>query len=296
MKQWPMLTVALVIAMLSVNAQAFGGMGGKMGSKMEGAKGKPAPEAQENAAEEKSEPNPEVVGAFMPTKANRVDMRKRGFFETGLKPVYPDGVKCPVITSFFSDPKRTDGSIRSPRYYQGLHSGVDIPMPEGTPVVAMADGTVVSKTEGENIGGIGIVVKHSPEDTGLPYYTFTEYKHFVKLPDFPIGHRVHMGEEIGQAGISGTTGGHFGEEGLSHLHWSAWFNESGEYKDGRMFVPTDGRWADPLALLRGLPIDSASVKNLPDEQKQVVLPYKDSKGQIKPAGTKVIWPFVCEAK
>jgi hypothetical protein len=64
----------------------------------------------------------------------------------------------------------------------------------------MADGTVVSKGEGENIGGIGITLQHAPLETGLPYYTYTEYKHLVTLPDFPLGHKVRVGEEIGQAG------------------------------------------------------------------------------------------------
>jgi murein DD-endopeptidase MepM/ murein hydrolase activator NlpD len=240
--------------------------------------------------------NPEVVGAFMPTMANRADMRKRGFFETGLKPAYPSEADCPVITSHFADPKRTDGSTRNPRYYQGLHSGADIPAPEGTPIVAMADGTVVSKGEGENIGGIGIVLQHTPQQTGLPFHTYTEYKHLVKLPDFPIGHKVRMGEEIGQAGVSGTTGGYYGEEGLSHLHLSAWYSEGSEYKAGRMFVPAGGQWMDPLAFLRGLPLDSASVETLPDEQKRVRLAYKTGTGEIKPAGAKVIWPFVCMGK
>lgn len=286
------LALALLAGALLANAHAFGNRGGMMGGKG----GMGAPPAAEEAGDKSADMNPEVVGAFMPTRANRADMRGRGFFDTGLKPVYPGEAKCPVVTSHFADPRRTDGSMRSPRYYQGLHSGVDIPAPEGTSVVAMADGTVVSKGEGENIGGIGIILQHTPQATGLPYYTYTEYKHLVKLPDFPIGHKVRMGEEIGQAGTSGTTGGHYGEEGLSHLHLSAWYSESGEYKAGRMFVPAGGQWMDPLAFLRGLPLDSASVEKLPDEQKQVRFAYKSGTGEIRPAGARVIWPFVCKAE
>ncbi len=295
MQQVTRLALALLAGALlaNVHAHAFGNRGGMMGGK----KGMASPPAvADDSGDKSADMNPEVVGAFMPTRANRVDMRNRGFLDTGLKPVYPDEAECPVITSHFADPKRTDGSMRSPRYYQGLHSGVDIPAPEGTPVVAMADGTVVSKGEGENIGGIGITLQHTPPETGLPHYTYTEYKHLVKLPDFPIGHKVRLGEEIGQAGISGTTGGHYGEEGFSHLHLSAWHSEGSEYKAGRMFVPMGGQWMDPLALLRGVPLDSASVEKLPDERKRVAFAYKSDSGEIRPAGARVIWPFVCVAK
>lgn len=286
------LALVLLAGALLANAHAFGNRGGMMGGK----KGTPPPAAAEDTGDKMTDMNPEVVGAFMPTRANSVNMRSRGFFDTGLKPAYPADANCPAVTSHFADPNRTDGSSRSPRYYQGLHSGLDIPAPEGTAVVAMADGTVVHKGEGENIGGIGIVLQHTPEQTGLPYYTYTEYKHLVKLPDFPVGHKLRLGEEFGQAGISGTTGGYYGEEGFSHLHLSAWYSEGDEYKAGRMFVPVGGRWMDPLAFLRGLPLDSASVAKLPNEQKRVAFAYKNGSGEIKPAGARVIWPFVCPAK
>lgn len=288
------LMLTLLSGLLFANAHAFGS-GGKVGGRMGGKMGMPQP-AEATSGDKSAGMNPEVVGAFMPTRANPVDMKRRGFFETGLRPAYPSDADCPAATSYFADSTRSDGSTRSPRYYQGLHSGVDIPAPQGTPVVAMADGTVVHKSEGENIGGIGIVLQHAPEQTGLPYYTYTEYKHLVKLPDFPVGHKLHMGEALGQAGVSGTTGGYYGEEGFSHLHLSAWYSEGAEYKAGRMFVPVDGQWLDPLAFLRGLPLDSASVEKLPEEQKGVAFAYKTNAGEISPAGPRVIWPFVCMAK
>lgn len=290
------LALALLPVLLFANAHAFNGAGGKMGGRMGGKAGMSPPASEQAGDSRMADMNPEVAGAFMPTRANPVDMRKRGFFATGLAAVYPAEASCPSITSHFADAKRSDGSTRSPRYYQGLHSGVDIPAPEGTPVLAMADGTVVHKGEGENIGGIGIVLQHAPEQTGLPFYAYTEYKHLVKLPDFPVGHRLNKGEELGQAGISGTTDGYYGEEGFSHLHLSAWYSESAEYKAGRMFVPVGGQWMDPLAFLKGMPLDSASVEKLPREQKRVAVAYKTGDGKTRPAAAKVIWPFVCQAK
>lgn len=80
-------------------------------------------------------PAPDVIGAFFATRATREHMDARGFFATGLQPVYPADLNCPVITSPYASPSRGDGSRRSPMFYQGLHGGIDIPVPEGTRVV-----------------------------------------------------------------------------------------------------------------------------------------------------------------
>ncbi len=252
--------------------------------------------AEAKAAEGEAGLAREMIGAFVPMRSDLEHMRARGFFATGLKPLYPDGAACPTVNSFFADTTRGDGSARNRRFFQGYHGGMDIPAPEGTPIVALADGTVVSKLVGENIGGIGMVLQHSPEETGLPVWTYTEYKHLQEFPKFELGQKVRMGEVIAKAGLSGTTGGHFGPRGHSHLHVTAWYSKGHEYRSQRMFAPVEGYWMDPLALFRDPPFDSASLRDVSDAEKKTPIAYKTPDGRIVPEGSKVVWPFVCTPK
>lgn len=302
------LLFALAVVLIAVSAgpsdatklRGSGKQGGMTGMQGKGLKEGAGTSGQGGSAQpmsgEGDGPSPEVIGAFVPTKADRADMELRGFFATGLEPQYPSGFDCGKITSTFADEYRTDGSRRSKRYFDGLHSGIDIPIPEGTPILAVADGTVVHRTdETVNIGGIGLVLQHAPEGTGLPVWTYTEYKHLREPTSLQIGARVHMGDVVGYAGVSGTTGGHYGEEGLSHLHLGAYESDQADYKAARLFIPVGGKWMDPLALMRaGMPVDSNAVKNLPPSEKKVRIPYKTVEGQTVPEATKIIWPFACK--
>lgn len=120
-------------------------------------------------------------------------MRARGLLPTGLDIVYPADAECPVSNSPFAASRRGDGSQRSPRFYRGRHSGMDIPVPEGTSILAIADGAVIALSEGENIGGLELILMHAPEDTGLGVWTWTVvYKHLRELPPLQVGRRVRM--------------------------------------------------------------------------------------------------------
>ena len=126
----------------------------------------PAVEAgqMEATADEDMDFGQELGSAFMPSKAEPKAMRARGFFATGLKPVYPEEVVCPKADSAFAARTRGDGSRRSSKYYHGYHGGMDIPVPEGTPIRAVAWGEVVHKSVGQGgIGGIAVVLRHAPE-------------------------------------------------------------------------------------------------------------------------------------
>ncbi len=240
--------------------------------------------------------SPDMLAAFSPMRATMEGMKAKGFLSTGLVAVYPQEADCPLANSFFADQTRGDGSQRSPRFYQGLHGGLDIPAPVGTPVLAIASGILIRKEEGANIGGYAIVLQHAPEDTGLPVWTYTEYKHLRELPGLDIGQRVEMGAEIARAGLSGTTGGYYGPLGHSHLHLSAWFSDVPDYRSRRFFIPSEGQWMDPLALFRGMPVDSRLIKAQPDAMKKVALPYKTTDGIVSPEGTRTVWPFLCKRK
>lgn len=271
------------------NAQGMKGKRGMMGGGMEQ---KPAPQGAEGS----DGPAPDVLGAFSPTRATREHMEARGFSATGLQPVYPADANCPVVTSPFASPYRGDGSTRSRMFFQGLHGGIDIPVPEGTPIIAVADGTLVRKEVGESIGGIGMVVQHAPQDTGLPVWIYTEYKHLQELPPQELGAKVRMGEVIAKAGITGTVGKQYGAAGHSHLHLTAWYSDNSEYRSQRMFIPVGGQWMDPLALFRKPPLDTPALRNLPDDQKATPIPYKTAAGRIVPENTRMVWPFVCAQK
>ena len=240
---------------------------------------------------------PDMIGAFFPQRADVEAMRRRGFFATGLRPLYPADAKCLEANSFFADTTRGDGSARATLFYAGYHGGLDIPAPEGTPIIAVADGTVVHKGEGGGIGGIGIVLRHAPQDTGFPVWVYTEYKHLREMPDLDLGRQVRMGEVIARAGKTGTVGTRaYGTAGHSHLHLTAWYGAGDKYRPGRMLIPLDGYWMDPLALFRGPPAASGEIEKLPGHAKKVPLPYKGTDGRVVPEGARTVWPFVCATK
>jgi murein DD-endopeptidase MepM/ murein hydrolase activator NlpD len=237
--------------------------------------------------------SPEIVGAFSPIRAELKHMRSRGFVPTGLSPVYPKDANCPQVSSPFASETRGDGSRRATQFFHGYHGGMDIPVPEGTPILAIADGTVVHKADGPNIGGIGLILQHAPEDTGLPIWIYTEYKHLKEMPALAVGQRVRMGDTIALAGKTGTVGGYYGEAGHSHLHLTAFYSDNSDYRAQRLFVPIDGHWMDPLALYKRPPHNSHALRNLPDDAKKVRIPYVATTGKRVPEETKVIWPFAC---
>ena len=72
---------------------------------------------------------------------------------TGLKPVYPAQARCAEIVSLFGAQTRYDGSMRQRNAFGGYHGGIDITLPEGTPLLALAAGTVVSAAAGGLLEG-----------------------------------------------------------------------------------------------------------------------------------------------
>ncbi len=236
---------------------------------------------------------------FHPTRALLSGLRERGLEETGLVAVYPKDTVCPEANSFFADTKRGDGSARNPRFNHGMHAGLDIPAPEGTPILAIADGVVVAKKEEtpDGIGGIGIIVQHAPADTGYTVWTYTRYKHLKEMPALEIGARVKMGQKIADTGTSGTGGRHYGGGGHSHLHLDLFVSPDDQYFSGEVvFFPINGQVADPLAIFRGEPMETVAVRKLSTDQKKVVIPYMTESGKVVNSGkARVIWPYACKA-
>lgn len=100
-----------------------------------------------------------------------------------------------------------------------FHAGIDIPMPEGTPVRAAAEGTVIFAGEQRGYGKV-VIVEHADGYT-------TRYAHNSRL-------LVEEGEQVGenaQLAESGSTGWTTGP----HLHFEV-------RKDGEAVDPTKVAW------------------------------------------------------
>ena len=221
-------------------------------------------------------------------KCDLADAIKRGLFETGLRPVFPEGFACRDIDEQWA----IDYTYKRDR--EARHGGIDMPAPYDTPIIAVADGTVVAKFEGANsMRGREIILRHSPSDTGLPVWVYTGYAHFNALPSHNIGQRVRKGEILGPTGNSGRQGR---RERRPAIHFAAWFSTDPRYVAGpRAIIPVDGSWMDPNALYRGRqPFDSASMKNLPDDHKSVKVAIMTRDGAVVPAGARVVWPYFCK--
>ena len=94
--------------------------------------------------------------------------------------------------------------------YTRAHTGVDYAAPTGTPVMAIGDGTVISKGWGGD-GGNTVKIRHNS------VYT-TAYLHLSKYAaGLKVGDRVRQGDVIGYVGMTGTATG-------PHLDFRVWKN------------------------------------------------------------------------
>ena len=146
-----------------------------------------------------------------------------------------------------------------------------------------------------------ITLRHSPEDTGLPLWTYTQYAHFDEMPAQEVGQRVRMGEVLGPTGNSGITSSRakrFGRERRPAIHFAVWFSTNPHHVELRdRIIPVDGHWMDPNALFRKQsPFDSHAMKALPEAEKKVPISVMVDDGELVPANTKIIWPFICMRK
>ena len=101
-----------------------------------------------------------------------------------------------------------------------MHAGVDLAVPYGTPIHAVADGTV---TYAGVHGGHGNYVRLE-HGGGLD----TGYAHMSRFA-VGVGERVHAGEVIGYVGMTGLTNG-------PHVHYEV-------YRDGRTVDPMSMHFA-----------------------------------------------------
>lgn len=226
-----------------------------------------------------------------------VERRAGDVKATGLTPVFPDDHACTPIASPFASPSRYDGSARRDDRFGGLHGGIDLTLKEGTPLLAVAAGTLIAKGEGGRLEGIYLWLRHAPTDTGRPHWIYTKYQHLSALPALQEGDRVRIGQVVALSGKTGTTGGHYGAAGYAHLHLSVALGPSDEYERvgafGSIVRARGAQLADPLMLYLPELERPASVASLPDDRKRVRIPVVTDDGAIHPTGSKVVWPVQC---
>ncbi|TVO77816.1 peptidoglycan DD-metalloendopeptidase family protein [Sedimenticola selenatireducens] len=244
-------------------------------------------------------PDPVSMAAIRRSKLDDVIHQKsRGLFETGLKPIWRDDVICRGIDEWY-------GKDYTPvRPKESYHGGIDLPAPFGTPVLAIMDGEVIALYEGKkNPRGIEVVLRHTPEESGLPFYLYSRYTHFDSMPKLIKGQQIKMGEVIGETGNTGVQGCEL--KGIpckrprrSVTHYDILYSISEKYYDtGNILVPFEAHWMDPIALYRKQPpFDSHSMRALPEVEKMIAISYKLDSGEYYPADTKMIWPYSCRKK
>ena len=215
--------------------------------------------------------------------------KARGVIETYLVPDFIEGGDCPEIDS---EQWAIDYTYKRKR--EALHKGIDIPQPRGTPIRAVADGVVIGKFENKHSKkGIEVMLRHTPDQTGLPFWTYSQYTHLQEMSPLPIGTQVKMGDEIGKTANTGKMGKKIRRDAL---HFAILYSEFPEWSnDGVVVTPKDGYFMDPNAFYRlEPPYDSQSLVKLLMNQKQVPVPYMKADDTVVPASTKRIWPYICK--
>ena len=124
----------------------------------------------------------------------------------GLPAAATPGFICPVAgTTWFSN------DWGNPRSGGRTHKGTDMFASFGTPVVAVANGTI--RTGNGGLGGLTVWVN---SDYGVNYY----YAHLQSIASgISTGSRVSIGDKVGTVGDSGNARG-----GSPHNHFGFWVN------------------------------------------------------------------------
>ena len=123
--------------------------------------------------------------------------------------LFKNGFQKPIkkgrITGIFGSQRILNGVPKNP------HNGIDIAVPKGTPVKAIADGKVIFSADNFYYAGNFIIIDHG---LGLNSMYLHLDESLVKEGQF-----VKKGEQIGKVGTTGRSTG-------PHLHWAVqWFDK-----------------------------------------------------------------------
>lgn len=221
---------------------------------------------------------------------------QKGLFLTNLKPLFPQNLSCPGVSSPYGSRTRYDGSTRKNPHY-GFHNGMDITLKVGTELIAIANSKVIHKGTAGRLVGNYIWLHASPNETDLQAHAFIRYQHLNVPSNLDVGEKVSVGQKIGKAGKTGTTGGHFGKMGYPHLHIMYLLSETAKFRiQGSQIKLKNFYYLDPIAIYIANPgkkLSNHILRALPETEKTVNIPVKDNKGRMFPATSKVLWPVAC---
>jgi len=186
----------------------------------------------------------------------------RFYFE---RPIGPQGNQ--QVERYYSYGS-TQGGTRDP------HHGVEFTNPQGTPVLAAADGRVIvagtdHKTEygwGLDFYGNLVVIEHALPGIALPLYTL--YAHLSEVA-VEVGQAISAGEVLGAVGSTGSAQG-------SHLHFEVRLGGN-TYQDTR----NPELWLNPCdtcGILVGTILDNhGTVQRFPDIKLEQITGEKPAK-------------------
>ncbi|PTR24719.1 peptidase M23-like protein [Luteibacter sp. OK325] len=147
-------------------------------------------------------PPPEIAARIQREQAEVVAARDRD----DTREDFAHGFIWPVtgrISGRFGNQRIYNGDPKAP------HSGMDIAVPQGTPVKAPADGIITFARPDLYLTGGTVLLDHG---FGLS----SNFLHLSRI-DVKVGQHVHQGEVIGAAGMTGRATG-------PHVHWGFnWF-------------------------------------------------------------------------
>lgn len=200
-----------------------------------------------------------------------------GIFETGLTAEMPADADCPAITLGFASRLNRSGRRRK-SVHGSFHAGVDWALPEGTPIVAIADGLVVDR--GDDPGGSRgnyVVIEHPAPGEGIR----SSYVHLS-------GFNVEDNQEVNKGQVIGYVGGTGRNTTFVHLHLNVFGKEAVEV--GKR------RWRYRYDYLQFLSGDMTPIDPVKKRRRKVNAAYMDQAGKVHPPGARVIWPFICQRR
>jgi len=244
-------------------------------------------------------------------EAQRGELRERGgesnrswIQETGLQPVFPANYQCPKITSAFAATTDGRGNLRDPAIHGGKHGGVDIGFDVGHPLIAVAGGQVIAKGpesgDGAQMEGIFLWLRHAPEDTGLPFWTFSKYQHLKERPMLKIGDRVRSGQVVALGGDTGTYSPRKFGSSLPHLHMSTFISEYEDYEvmgqNRNMVKARESLHVDMMILfVPGITLDKARSNPQQDGiDKRLPVAASNWEGRLNDPAARLAWPVACK--
>ena len=157
----------------------------------------PTPTPAINSSRAQATPSATPIGESSPSNTPLPQLLPPSFQANLIVPVM--GVKPEQLRDTFAD-ARSEGRV---------HDAIDIPAPQGTPVIAAADGPIVKLFPSERGG---TTIYQLSTDGRYVYY----YAHLDRYAEgLAVGHFAKQGETIAYVGDTGNAGA-----GNYHLHFS----------------------------------------------------------------------------